>query len=54
MTPPLRLTTRLDLLDHWRTLIAGVLAVLRPWDPGDRKLKVIEDAPGAYVRVRAV
>src|ERR1700722_5277792 len=29
--PPWHFTTWLDLLDHWQTLFAGVLAVLAAW-----------------------
>jgi hypothetical protein len=31
MSPPWHFTTLLDLVDHWQTLIAGVLAVLAAW-----------------------
>jgi hypothetical protein len=31
MCPPWHFTTLLDLVDHWQTLVAGVLAVLAAW-----------------------
>ena len=38
--------------DAWLAPQSGKMVPARK--PGDGKLKVIEDAPGAYVRVRAV
>jgi hypothetical protein len=56
--PPWHLTTWLDLLDHWQTLVAGLLAIVAAWrtiratvKSADREVKASQEQTAVALRL---